>query len=68
MKQLGLLVLTGIIRIAVIVLVLGGALCAGQNIIDNTGAGVLGLLSMGLGVLLFRGDVALDAMMKGGKR
>ena len=68
MKRLGLMVLTGIIRLAVIVLVLGGALCAGENLVDNTGAGVLGLLAMGLGVLLFRGDVALDAMMKGGKR
>ncbi len=68
MKRLGLLVLTGIIRIAVIVLVFGGGMCAAENLIDNTGAGVLGLLAMGLGVLLFRGDVALDAMMKGGKR
>lgn len=68
MKRLGLIVLTGIIRMAVIVLVLGGALCAGENIIDNPGAGLLGILAMLLGVLLFRGDVALYAMTKGGKR
>ncbi len=68
MKRLGLLVLTGIIRIAVIVLVFGGALGVAQNMFENWGATLLCAAAVGLGVLLFRGDVALDAMTKGGRR
>jgi len=68
MKRLGLLVLTGIIRVAVIVLVFGGAMGVAQNLLDRPGVAVLCAAAVGLGVLLFRGDVALDAMMKGGKR
>ncbi len=59
MKWLGLWLMTAVCRCTVIVLIFGGALCAGQNLVYNTGAGLLGLLAAGLGVLLAIGTESL---------
>ncbi len=59
MKWLGLWLMTAVCRCTVIVLIFGGAMCAAQNLIGNFGAGVLGLLAAGLGILLAVGTESL---------
>lgn len=59
MKWLGLWLMTAICRCTVIVLIFGGAMCAAQNLVGNFGAGLLGLLAVGLGILLAVGTESL---------
>lgn len=59
MKWVGLWLMTAVCRTAVIVLILGGAMCAAQNLFENWGAAVLGAVAAGLGVLLAVGTESL---------